>query len=516
MKRPTLMTWIRAASLVVIIAGLLVSGHIGLYGQADDDDTLTVRARRGEDIDTMDPAHHTGNEEYNLNLAIYSHLMKYEPRSSEVTMDAAEEFEVSEDGLSATFKLKEGIQFHHGYGEMTAEDVKFSFERIIDPETDSAYTSDWSTLERVEVTGKYTGKLVFSEPLAFLTTTTIPYTSGAIISKDAYEDRGDRFATDPVGSGPYYWADWQPNQKMVLERFDDYYGEAPDYERIEVLPIVDDSSAEVAFDRGELDVTSISLDSVDRYRGQDDVNLQELTNLRYHWVGFNVTEEPFDDVRVRRAVRYAVDVDEIIAGAYNNVPSRNDCMLPDEILGHWDDCPSHEVDLDEARSLLEDAGYPDGFDTQIITAEPQYQIDAAQIVQQQLRKIGINAEIRVVEDGYATLREGPPGMHYYSFSLSLDPGYWMTWFTCDQVGKWNLWQWCNEEFDQLKAEGDTTISRERRAEIYVQMQQLIEEEVPAISVTNGASAIVSRPDVDPVYLAQYAQYQYFKKATSGE
>src|SRR5699024_9293027 len=117
-----------------------------------------------------------------------------------LVLDAAEEFEMNDEGTEIEFKLREGIQFHHGYGEMTAEDVKFSFERIIDPDENSQYASDWETLEEVEVTGKYTGKIILSEPFAPLLASTIPWTPGSILSKEAYEDRGERFALDPVGS----------------------------------------------------------------------------------------------------------------------------------------------------------------------------------------------------------------------------------------------------------------------------------------------------------------------------
>lgn len=512
MQRSNFARFARMASIMLVLVGLMVSSHIGLYGQSDDDDTLTIRARRGADIETMDPAFHNGNEEYNLNMVVYSHLMKYEPGTSELVLDAAESMETSEDGLRVSFKLREGIQFHQGYGEMTAEDVKFSFERIIDPEVESAYSGDWATLDRVEVTGRYTGELVFTEPLATLYTSTIPFSSGAILSKAAFEDLGDRFATNPVGSGPYAWAEWEPNQRMVLERFDDYYGEAPAYSRIEILPIGEDQSAEVAFDRGELDETSISLSSIERYQNNPDVNVHELTNLRYHFLGFNVTKAPFDDVQVREAIRLAVDVDEVIAGAYNGIPSRNDCMLPEEILGHWEDCPRYEQDLNQARQLLADAGYPDGFDTTLITNTIGVHQDAVQIIQQQLRQVGVDVELRVLEDAYTPLTEGPAGMHYYSFSLTLDPDYWMIWFSCDQVGNWNFPQWCNERFDELQQEGATTLDRDRREEIYVEMQQIMDEEVPVVWITNGASVHVSRPSVDPVYLGQYSQYNYWTQA----
>lgn len=479
---------------------------------AADDDVVRVRARGGKDIDNMDPAHHIGNEEYNINLAIYSRLMRYKPGSKELTLDAAESVEVSEDGTVITFKLKEGIQFHDGYGEMTAEDVKFSYERIVDPEEESEMKFEWETLDRVEVTGRYSGKIILSEPLSSLMTTTIPYSSGAIISKKAYEELGDRFSTNPIGSGPYYWKDWEPSQKIVLERFEDYFGEQPDFKTIEIYPMEDVKVAELAFDREELDETSVSLDSIPRYEDKDDVDLHYLTNLRYHWFGMNTQEPPFDDIKVRKAVRYAIDLDEIIEGAYNNVPERNDCMLPEEIIGYWEGCPEHEQDLEKAKQLMEEAGYPNGFETPIFIYSGGKPEMAAQIIQQQLLEIGINAKIKPVENAYESVgKKSVAGAHYFTFSLTLDPGYWFEWFTCDQVGKWNYWKWCNEEFTELANEASKEMDREKRAEMYVEMQQLIDEEVPAVSITNGANAHISDEVVEPVYLAQYSQYQYWEK-----
>jgi len=488
---------------------LILSGFTALA--ADGGDVLTVRARKGNDITNMDPAFHLGDEEYNINLAIFSRLMKYKPGSQELQLDAAKSVDVSEDGKTVTFELKKGIQFHEGYGEMTAEDVKFSYERIIDPENDSPYKGEWETLDHVEVTGKYTGKLVFSEPLASLFTTTIPYTSGAIISKEAYQEMGDKFSTHPIGSGPYRWKEWQPEQKIVLERFEDYYGEKPEFKTVEILTIENTQSAEMAFDRGEIDDTSISLSSVDRYRDKDNAVVHKLTNLRYHWVGFNTQAEPFNDIKVRKAIRYAIDSEEIVEGAYNDVPEVNNCMLPEQIVGSWDECPDYEQDVEKAEELLEEAGHPNGFNTTIVVGGPDYHSFSAQIIQQQLMRVGINANIKQVENQYEELKTLPPVMHYYSFSLNLNPGYWFEWFTCDQVGKWNVVGWCNEEYDKLLDEANTTLDQDLRKKNFVKMQQIMHEEVPLVFVTNGANVHVTKPDIKPSYIAQYAQYEYYEK-----
>jgi len=497
--------FVKTVALALSVA-LLTAGA----ALAQDGGELRVRARSGEDIDTMDPAFYIGNEEYNVDLAIYSKLVRYLPDSAEIELDAAESLDISDDGTVIEFELKEGIQFHHGYGELTAEDVKFSFERFIDEDNPSPYASDWGSLDHVEVTGTYSGRIILTEPYAPLLSSTLPWSPGSIISKAAYEERGERFALDPVGSGPYYWSQWNPNQELVLERFDDYYGEQPDFARLVIVPVLDPQIAEFSFDAGELDATEVSLDSIARYEADPDVTVDVLAGLRYHFLGINVEDEPFDDIRVREAVRYAVNIDEILAGAYNGVPDRANTMLAPSVLGHWADAPEYQQDLERARELLAEAGYPDGFSTTITTDSVPQHLQGAAIVQQQLQQVGITAEINLVNVLFDTLSVGQPGLHYAAFSGVLDPGYWFEWFTCEQVDAWNYWRWCNEEYDSLKDEAAQLTDPDERAERYIRMQQLMDEDIPVVWITNGANVYVYRTaEIDPSFLAMYAQYTYW-------
>jgi len=474
---------------------------------------LRVRSAEGTDIVGADPGLASG-ENVSISLNIYSGLMRYKPGTYDLVLDAAKSVKVSEDGLEVYFELKEGIQFHEGYGEMTAEDVKFSFERIIDPELALPAAADWEGLDYVEVTGKYTGIIHMKKPSAQLFTLSIPFAAGSIISKAAYEERGrDKFNSAPIGSGPYYFKEWLPGEKVVLERFDDYYGEKPYFERVEIQVIEDIGAAELALERGDLHATSIYRDSVKRYEANPNIEVIVKPALAWDWVGFNCSLPPFDNVKVREAVRYALDIDKIIEGAYGGVAKRAYAMLPEGVVGHWKDAPRYERDVERAKKLLAEAGYPNGFDTQIILRTSEY-MAAGEIVQAQLKDVGINATIMVAPDRYQTLGpENHPGMQVAGFSGHFEPNWFSTWFTSEQIGNWNFWKWSNKEYDRLNELALKTLNVDERAKIYIRMQQIIDEDVATIYITHRAITIAHSPKIRPYYLpgTHYAQYYAWEK-----
>ncbi len=494
----------------IIIGGMVFAGGAREIVEPEAPARIAVRSTQGQDINTLDPAYYRGNEEYNIDLVLYSKLMRFDAGSSDLVLDAAEWVEVSDDGLAVSFKLREGIQFHRGYGEMTAEDVKFSFERIIDPETDSAYRSEWITLDRVEVTGRYTGTIYLNDIYAPLFVGTIPFTPGSIISKKAYEELGDAFATNPVGSGPYSWAEWIPGQKMVLERFDDYFGDLPDFEAIEILPISEIQLAELALERGDLHATEISVDAYERFKADPRFEVKQVPVTRHIFIGFNHQESPFTDIRLREAVRYAVDIDGIIEGAYRNMVNRADAMIVEGVLGYWPDAPRYDVDLDRARELLAEAGYPDGFKTTITVGTPPPMPEIAQIVQSDLQKIGIETDISIVDSTFERLgRISTPGLFLANYGPTLEPDRWFVWLISQHVGSWNFWKFSNAEYDELREKALLTMDTEQRAAYYIRMQEILHDEVAAVWITNGALLMAHTPSIDPVFLTQRHQYRYW-------
>ena len=162
---------------------------------------------------------------------IFEGLITYKPGTWEVVNVLAETFEPSADGLQFAFKLKEGIQFHGGYGEVTAEDVKFSYERIAGltkPEIDSPYKGDWAACRRSRSTDTYSGTIILKEPFAAAHDDDAARVLRLVLSKKAVEERGEEYATSPIGTGPYEFVEWKPKQQVPMQRFADYGGASSD------------------------------------------------------------------------------------------------------------------------------------------------------------------------------------------------------------------------------------------------------------------------------------------------
>jgi peptide/nickel transport system substrate-binding protein len=466
---------------------------------APTDVSRTLRLRIIVDIRDMDPAFETGATEASVNRGILEGLVGYEPGTYNIVNKLAESIDVAEDGLVIEFKLREGVQFHHGYGELTAEDVKYSYERYLDPELDAVYKDDWIALERVEVTGTYTGRIILSEPYGPLWTTTLPYSAGKIISRAAMEDMGrDRFRQFPVGTGPYQFVEHVPDQRVVVQRFADYWGAAPDWQEIVYVVITEGLAAEIALETGELDFAEIGLSAIERFRANPEFNVLTMPALRYHWVGLNDQHPLFEDMNVRLAIRYGIDVNHIIAAGFEGQAERTGAIVAPGMVGYWEDAPLYERDVARARDYLAAAGFSS---LDLMMAVPNRSLDRAiaEVVQANLAEVGINVEIVTHEPAVFSevmMGEGAleQEMHYMSFTGLHEPAWSTMWFLCDQVTLWNWVQWCNEEFDRLHYEALQTVDDNARHQMYIQMQQIWDEAANTLWLTHGALAWAYRDD----------------------
>jgi len=459
----------------------------------------TLRIERPGDIGSLDPAYlvNTKNE-FTIMNCLYNGLVKYKPGTWEVMPDLAEKWEISKDGKEITFWLRKGIQFHRGYGEMTAEDVKFSFERIIDPKSASPEDVSWAALDHVEIIDKSTVKLVLKEPSARLFTSTLPLNAGFIVSKKAVEDIGKtKFSFYPVGTGPYEFVRWIPNQETMLTAFKNYWGDTPKIKNLKFIPMPEVLTVEMALETGEIDVAIISEESIRRFQENPNINLYLKPGLATFWIFFTVNKPPLDNIKVRKALRYAIDVDEIIKAAYAGIPERAYALLPPGMLGYWKDAPHHKVDIEKAKKLLAEAGYPDGLTLTYVSKEVVKGDVIGEVIQSQLKKIGVNLKIDILQVGaYAdAAKKGTYNMLYDRFSCTVDPGYHTMWFTCSQA--WNLFHWCNKEYDKFWHQGEVTLDVEKRAEIYRKMQKIMDEDAIAVWVMHGVRPRAMQKYVDP-------------------
>jgi peptide/nickel transport system substrate-binding protein len=475
-----------------------------------------LKMRMLGDIRGVDPAFMVGLTDSLISDCVFSGLVVQKPSSYDWVEDLVEFIEQSEDGMEITFKLREGVQFHKGYGELTTEDVKFSFERIADPEMASAYATDWLTLDHVEIIDKYNAKIVLNSPFAPLWTSTLPVNSGRIVCKKYVEEVGqEEFTLNPIGSGPYIFYEWTPEQKIILIRNEEYYGEQPFFDEIHIFPISENLAAEVALEAGEVDFAQISLASAERFENNPDFKVIKRPGLFYNWIGMNVENPKLADINVRQAILYGIDVNQILAAAYFGQAEREYGLLAPGLLGYWADAPKYERDVEKAREYLAKAGL-ESLDVTYTCSNANEGKIWGEIMQQNLAEVGINITIDAMDPAaYWQAGFGDTGLALelfgMGFSMYADPSWATAWFTCEQVGVWNWMRWCNKDFDRMHLEAVNELDPDKRAEIYIEMQKLWDENVISVWVTHGANIHAFKPSIEPA-LTPHGQEQvwYFR------
>jgi peptide/nickel transport system substrate-binding protein len=412
--------------------------------------------------------------------------------------------------------------FSHGYGEMTAEDVKFSFERFLQPGADgkrSAYAADWGALDKVETMGKYIGRIHLKSVSAAVWSTGIADGSGVIVSRRAVEELGEKFATQIVGAGPYYIAEWTPNQRMILKLNPEWKGAAVQFKEIELRPIADAKTAELAYRGDEVHFTRLEPAAVKEMERERSGRVLKQPSIHAAWIGLNVEKKPFDDDRVRRAVRLAIDVDEVLLAAYDGTVERANAILAKSMLGHWKDAPAIKRDVAQAKRLLAEAGHPNGFTTRLTVLNRATFQTAAQVIQAQLADAGIKVNLEVLDGGsFWSMGRGDNGKNLDMFLLRFggkaDPSFITQWFLPEQVGVWNWQRWVNADFKKIFDDGVTTLEGAQRAAHYIKLQQLMEQSNAFIWLTHEASAHATKSWLQPAILpnGDDHQYRYFRTA----
>ena len=473
-------------------------------------DGSVLKLRSYSVFQVLDPAFMLSAVEEWIAGAIFNKLVAFKAgRTWETEPDAAESVNQVDD-THIEFTLRPGIMFSNDFGEMTAEDVKFSYERIIDPALESPYKGDWATLDRVEVTGKYSGVIVLKEPFAPLWWSTLPYGSGNIVSKKGVEAAGGQFriADLPAVSGPYMIKEWMQKQRMVLARNPLWNGPQPDFDEIHLIPIEDEKSAELGFEAGDLDWTWVSVSSLPELRENPPAGSQllESPSLYYVWLGMNVEHPKLSDIRVRKAIQRSIDVDAIMDAAYFGIAKPSTGIVAPGLLGHRaENMTPAEPDFEGARKLLEEAGHASGLDLTLDTLNKPTYLTSVQIIQANLAEIGINVQINVHDSGtFWTLGQESAGeswkdiqLLYQRYSMSPDPSWATAWFTCDQVGIWNWERACNEEFDDLHNKALVELDSSKRDAMYQRMQDLMEESGAYRFITHEATPAIYRDTIIP-------------------
>lgn len=516
MNRPISRRSVVAGAAASAALPLVAGASSSAFGQAKS--SIAVRIER--DITALDPAFRGGPHDANVVRCVFQRLISLKLDGTDSELDAASELKQVSPTL-IEFTLKPGQMFTDGFGEMTAEDVKFSYERFAVAPVDgkvSPYKADWAGLSEVEVTGPYTGRIKLSEPNVGLRTIALSDCSGCIVSKKAVLARGVEHNTRPVGSGAYQVVSVEKQRGAVLRRNPAYSGPKPTFEEIRVNFIQDPKTTELALRSGELDFAVLPPSVAEPMRSAQGIAVDQYPGLAYLWLGINMQKPPFDDLRVRQAVRLALDVDQMLLAGFNGkVPRLNSLVMP-PVLGTWKDAPVYKRNVAEAKRLLAEAGKT-AIKTRItVLNQPAFQTMAL-VARALLQEVGITAEVDAQEGGtFWDSGKGDTGknidMFMMRFNGKLDPSFLMQWFTTAQVGVWNWQRFASPEFDKLATEAISEQDPAKRAAIVIKAQQEMDKSAAFVWLTNDSAFVVRHANLKPAFLPGAIDWQLDKFTTA--
>ena len=445
-------------------------------------------------------------------MPMYEGLVRFEDGSTEIEPGLAESWEVSDDGLTYTFHLREGLTFHDGT-PVDAEAAKFSIERQTDPNHPYYDTGEFpyaeftfGPVESVEVVGPLTLQITLESTFApFLANMAMH--AAALVSPTAVAEYGRDFSDHPVGAGPYRFVSWNKGVEVVLEANPDYYKGEPSVERLIFRPIVEDQARLAALEAGEIDLTvNLPPDDLPRLRDEAAFTFAEQAGMHTWYLVFNVTKAPFDNPQVRQAMAYAIDRDAIVQAILGNTGEVAQNILPPVVWSYTDEVAQYPFDPEKAKELLAEAGYPDGFDVDFWVPESgsgmQQPVAIATVVQDYLRRIGVNLNIQQFEWGTYLDRVIVP----IDQADTLPPIYEMSWIgdngdpdnflyillSGEQMppSGFNLGFYDNPEVNALLKEARQTIGQDARTPLYQQAQELIMEDVPVLPIDHETQIVV--------------------------
>ncbi|WP_353643819.1 ABC transporter substrate-binding protein [Mesorhizobium sp. WSM2239] len=500
-----------------------------------------------DDVSTLDPAIGYDWQNWSMIKSLFDGLMDYEPGTTTLKPDLAESYEISPDGQTFTFKLRQGVKFHNGR-ELTAEDVKYSIERVVNPVTQSpgagffgsikgfeeASAGNADGLSGITVVDPYTIRFELSRPDAtFLHVAALNFAH--VVPKEEVEKHGADFGKHPVGSGAFKLAEWTLGQKLVFERFADYWNKG--------LPKLDQITFEVGqepivallrLQKGEIDIPGDGIPPAKFIEVTEDPAFKDLViqggQLHTGYVAMNVKIKPFDDVKVRQAVNMAINKDRIVRIINGRAVPANQ-PLPPTMPGYAKDYEGYPYDVEKAKALMAEAGLADGVETELFVMNTDPQPRIAQAIQQDLAAIGIKASVKSLAQANVIAAGGEPEAAPMIWSGGMawiadfpDPSnFYGPILGCGGAveGGWN-WSWyCNEDLDRQAAAADAIVDPAKKAEreeMWRNIYLKIMEDAPWAPIFNEErfsmrSARIGGADelfVDPVHIPVHYDQVYAK------
>ncbi|HET7578646.1 MAG TPA: ABC transporter substrate-binding protein [Bacillales bacterium] len=505
-----------AVLFVAIFSLLSACSSSQSSSSSTDDSEKTLVVGRGGDSVSLDPALPTDGESFKVVRDIFETLVNfnYEKQNTElVNTGLAKKWEISDDGKTYTFYLRKGIQFQDGT-DFNAKAVVFNFKRWADPKNKGkidyypilfgGFKKD-DIIKSVEATGKYTVKVTLNHPYApFLKQLEMPPFS--IVSPTALKKWGEDFGKHPVGTGPFKFVKWKPNNIIVLEKNDDYWKKGlPKLNRVIFKVIKSNRARLTALENGEIDLmTGLDPNDINEVKNKKGIKVYYRPPLNVGYLGMTVTRKPFDNRKVRLAMNYAINKKALVKAFFSDKAKVAVSPLPPTVFGFNSKLDPYQYNPKKAKKLLAEAGYPNGFkmDLWAMPVPRPYMPNGekiAQALQADLAKVGIKAKI-VTYDWATYLQKIAQGkadtcLLGWTGGTGGPDAFLTNMFSSSSIGGNNSSRYSNPKVDQLLKKARRAGNKEKRKQLYEKIQLLIHKDAPWVPLVHSTPPLAGRADL---------------------
>jgi peptide/nickel transport system substrate-binding protein len=445
------------------------------------------------------PTHTQDSASSDVEEMLFNQLVRVD-ENIEMQKELAVDWEESDDGLTYTFEIHEGVTFHDGE-PLTAEDVEFTFNIFLDEDYTGPRAGNFRALEEVEALDETTIEFRLSEPDARF----ISNLGGdaGILPKhlledvDATELEEHDFARNPIGSGPFQFDSWQDGQYVQLTAYEDYWEGAPHLERITFSIVGDQNALMAQIEGGDVDVGIVPATDYSTAEGWEEqglVNLQSTLGYQYNYMGYNLRLDMFSDKETRQALTHAIDRQTIIDQVGQGQGEVAHGPVSPLSWAYPDEMPEFEYDPEKARELLAEAGWEEGADgilerdgerfsfTLKTNSGNQIREDISVVVQSMLNEVGVEVEVEYVEWGAFIDQINPPNFDFdavvLGWSLGTDPDPRAIWHSEEIEAGLNNIGYARDDVDELIDKNVLIVDQDERAEALDEIFQMIAEDQP--------------------------------------
>lgn len=472
-----------AALLAVVMAFTMTAcgGGSGNSAPAEGEAKDTLVIAQGADATSLDPYGTTDTPAIRVASLIFETLTVLNDDGT-VGPGLAESWEIVDD-TTYIFHLRQGVKFHNGE-ELKASDVAFSFSKIAESPHASSIRATID-FENSKVVDDYTFEMKLTEPFGPILNH-LAHPVMAIVNEKAYTEAGDQVSQNPVGTGPYKFVSWASGDRIDLTANENYWGEAPKIKNVvwRVIPEIATRSIEV--EAGSVDIAiDIQASELDRLEANPEVGVFKHEASSINFMCFNTQKAPFDNVKVRQAINMAINKDAIYQVVYQGTGTIARAPMSSVVWAFNDQLEPAPYDVEAAKALLAEAGYPDGFKMTITCDQNQVRLDTAEMIQAQLAEIGIQVEVATMERGAFIEKVIDGSLEMFGLGWSSDTGdpdyaLYASFHSSMMGAGGNMSFYSNPKVDELLQTGRTSTDPEVRKAAYLEAQEIVWEEVPCV------------------------------------